>query len=142
MYALTNNVVQGKVRDAPANANVPLWIRKILLRGLRPTAASGIRRWASCWTRWERTRRRCAGRWRSPSRGAVLPVALVVGIRQSLADHRAVCGGGPGEAGRRLGAVGGRASPSRRGTRAIKNAFLHTGKSYAARRARDRQRAC
>ncbi len=39
MYALTNNVVQGKVRDAPANANVPLWIRKILLRGLRPAAA-------------------------------------------------------------------------------------------------------
>src|SRR5262252_8685657 len=37
MYALTNNVVQGKVREAHANADVPLWIRKILLRGLRPT---------------------------------------------------------------------------------------------------------
>ena len=35
LMALTANVVNGKIREAPANSNVPAWIRKILLRGLR-----------------------------------------------------------------------------------------------------------
>ena len=38
MYSLTTNVVQGNVRPAPANTKVPGWIRKIVLRGLRPHA--------------------------------------------------------------------------------------------------------
>ena len=57
MFALTTNVVQGKVREAPANANVPLWMRKVLLRGLRSTPTSASRRWASCSRRWRRIRR-------------------------------------------------------------------------------------
>src|SRR5688572_8103442 len=35
LMALTTNVVNGKIREAPPNSNVPAWIRKILLRGLR-----------------------------------------------------------------------------------------------------------
>ncbi len=44
MFALTSNVVQGKVREAPASSKVPLWVRKVLLRGLRPRRPSAIRR--------------------------------------------------------------------------------------------------
>src|SRR4029077_8572071 len=44
MFALTSNVVQGNVRDPPASSKVPLWVRKVLLRGLRPQAAE---RWPS-----------------------------------------------------------------------------------------------
>src|SRR5688572_8114952 len=35
LMALTTNVVNGRIREAPPNSNVPAWIRKILLRGLR-----------------------------------------------------------------------------------------------------------
>jgi serine/threonine protein kinase len=38
LMALTNNVVNGRIRETPANVNVPPWIRKILLRGLRVNA--------------------------------------------------------------------------------------------------------
>ena len=44
MSTLTANVVQGNVRDAPAGSKVPLWVRKVLLRGLMPRAKD---RWPS-----------------------------------------------------------------------------------------------
>ena len=63
--------------------------------------------------------------------GALLPVVLVFGIKQSMADHRALCGGGQA---RLAGAWElwnpGEPEPARHVR--IKNAFLKTGKSYAA----------
>src|SRR3982751_4847282 len=38
LLQLTTNVVNGRVREPPANTKVPLWIRKILMRGLRVNA--------------------------------------------------------------------------------------------------------
>src|SRR6185369_8901379 len=38
MSTLTANVVHGDVREAPAGSKVPLWVRKVLLRGLQPRA--------------------------------------------------------------------------------------------------------
>jgi len=131
MYALTNNVVQGKVRDAPANADVPLWIRKILLRGLRPTVGE---RYPSMGDLLDALGKNPATFRRKVAvtiAGAVLPIALVFGIRQSLADHRAVCGGGPAKlAGVWELSQAGQPVPPRHAR--VKNAFLHTGKSYAA----------
>src|SRR3982751_1733480 len=131
MYALTNNVVQGKVRDAPANARVPLWIRRILLRGLRPTVGD---RYPSIGALLDALGKNPATVRRKvlvAVAGAVLPIALVFGIRQSLADHRAVCGGGPAKlAGVWELAQPGQPPPPRHAR--VKSAFLHTGKSYAA----------
>src|SRR4029077_13036824 len=42
--ALATAVVAGDVRAAPANSRVPPWVRKVLLRGLRPKTDD---RWAS-----------------------------------------------------------------------------------------------
>jgi serine/threonine protein kinase len=131
MYALTNNVVQGKVRDAPANAEVPLWIRKILLRGLRPTVSERYRSMGELLESLGKNPATVRRKVAFSVAGALLPVALIFGIRQSMADHRAVCGGGPAK----LAGVWefwrpGEAEPARQ-TR-IRNAFLHTGKSYAA----------
>src|SRR6185436_18791197 len=44
MSTLTANVVHGNVREAPAGSKVPLWVRKVLLRGLKPRAKD---RWPS-----------------------------------------------------------------------------------------------
>jgi len=130
MYALTNNVVQGKVRDAPANASVPLWIRKILLRGLRPTGADRFRSMGELLDALGKnpasTRRNVA----AGMAGVVLTAAVIVIARQSAADHRAICGNGRA----RLTGVWemsgpGEPSPARRAR--IKAAFMRTGKSYA-----------
>src|SRR5262249_44887669 len=78
MYALTNNVVQGKVRDAPPNASVPLWIRKILLRGLRPAAGDRFR---SMGELLDALGKNPASTWRSvaaAAAGAVLAAVFVV----------------------------------------------------------------
>jgi serine/threonine protein kinase len=130
MYALTNNVVQGKVRDAPVNASVPPWIRKILLRGLRPSAAD---RYPSMSELLDALSKDPAVKRRNVAvfvASAVLPAAIAVGIHQSTIDHRAACGFGPA---RLTGVwdlpVRGQPEPLRH-TR-IKNAFLRTGKSYA-----------
>jgi serine/threonine protein kinase len=131
MYALTNNVVQGKVRDAPANAEVPLWIRKILLRGLRPTATERFRSMSELLEALGKNPATVRRKILFAVAGALLPVALVLGIRQSLVDHRSVCGGGPAK----LAGVWafwrpGEAEPARQAR--IRGAFLGTGKSYAA----------
>jgi eukaryotic-like serine/threonine-protein kinase len=131
MYALTNNVVQGKVRDAPENASVPLWIRKILLRGMRATVGERFPSMGDLLDALTKnpatTRRKVA----VAVAGALLPVVLVFGIKQSMADHRAQCGGGQA---RLAGAWElwnpGEPEPARHIR--IKNAFLKTGKSYAA----------
>src|SRR6185369_989011 len=39
LMALTTNVVNGRIREPPAGSKVPLWVRRILLRGLRVNAA-------------------------------------------------------------------------------------------------------
>jgi eukaryotic-like serine/threonine-protein kinase len=131
MYALTNNVVQGKVRDAPLHSNVPLWIRKILLRGLRSAAGD---RFPSMGELLDALGKNPATKRRKVAvfiASALLPAVLAVGIRQSVVDNRAVCGGGHA----RLAGVWelrrpGEPEPARHAR--VKNAFLHTGKSYAS----------
>src|SRR6185503_2051750 len=84
MYALTNNVVQGKVRDAPVNASVPLWIRRILLRGMR---ATGAERFPSMGDLLDALAKNPATMRRKVAvavAGALLPVVLVFGIKQSM----------------------------------------------------------
>ena len=132
MFALTSNVVQGKVRDPPGESNVPPWIRRILMRGLRPTVNE---RFASMNELLEAFAKDPAVKRRkvvAAGLAASLAVVLVVGGRQVLPDRSAVCGGGPAKlAGVWEVARPGQPSALARRTR-IKNAFLHTGKGYAA----------
>ena len=119
MFALTNNVVQGKVRDAPANANVPLWIRKILLRGMRPTVERAVSvdgRPAGCAR--QRIRRRRAARSAVAVAGGAAAGRAGRRHQAELADHRARVRRRAGQARGRVGAVACRASRSRRGTSA------------------------
>ncbi len=116
LMALTTNVVNGKIREAPANSNVPAWIRKILLRGLRVSPTSATRRRPTCSTRWRRTRRSRGGGAGVVGGIVVLAVGLGFGMRQGLADRPAPCGGAPEKLAGVWELRGARASPSRRAT--------------------------
>ena len=136
LSTLTGNVVRGSVREPPAGSEVPALGAPD--RAARPPA--GDRRSLPF-------HGRSAGRARqSPyakrrrmaiAAGAlVLTVGFGFGVRESLADRRAVCGGGP----EKLAdiwelegpAVVGPGQPEPPHQAAIHAAFLRSGKSYAA----------
>src|SRR6266496_712891 len=130
MSTLTANVVQGNVRDAPAGSKIPLWVRKVLLRGLMPRAKD---RWPSMEALLEvlgkdpRVQRR---KWLAAAGGIIGIVGLLVGGRLFMGDESQVCSGGPPK----LAGIWdlprpGEPEPARHAQ--IRKAFLATGKSYA-----------
>jgi tetratricopeptide (TPR) repeat protein len=131
LYALTNNVVQGKVREAPAHARVPAWLRRVVLRGLRSNPAE---RYPSMGELIE-----ALGKNPSVQRRKVLLVAMAglaiaglgAGIKHSAAENTALCAGGSS----RLAEVW-EVEPGVDGTsphqERIRAAFMRTGRSYAA----------
>ncbi len=131
MYALTNNVVQGKVREVPENADVPPWIRKILLRGLRSTVGERYPSMTELLDALGKNPVATRRKFVATAAGALLSGALFSFLWQTSAEHQAVCDGGPA---RLAGAWDlwrpGQPEPARHAR--VKNAFAHSGKSYAA----------
>ncbi|MES1208246.1 MAG: serine/threonine-protein kinase, partial [Pseudomonadota bacterium] len=130
MFALTTAVVQGQVREAPASSKVPLWVRKVLLRGLRPKADE---RYPSMTELIEALGKNPnANRWRAlvGTVAALIPLGLAFGLHQSLENHKSICSAGP----TRLMGIwelpGETPGPPARAS-AVRRAFLRTGKSYA-----------
>ena len=131
MFALTSAVVQGNVRDEPANSKVPLWVRKVLLRGLRSNAAE---RWPSMADLLDALGKNPSvqrRKWLTIVASALLPIALGIGVRQTLASREPPCGGGPAKLAEIWELQPPGAPESVRKGR-IHRAFLATGKGYAA----------
>jgi serine/threonine-protein kinase len=131
MFALTSAVVQGNVRDEPASSKVPLWVRRVLLRGLRSNAAE---RWPSMADLLDALGKNPSvqrRKWLTIVASALLPVALGIGVRQTLAGREPPCGGGPAKLADiwELQAPG---VPESARKAQIHRAFLATGKGYAA----------
>jgi serine/threonine protein kinase/tetratricopeptide (TPR) repeat protein len=131
MFALTTAVVQGQVREAPQSSKVPLWVRKVLLRGLRAQAEERYPSMHDLIDALGKNPNAARTRWLAGAAVLLVPVALTVGVHQSLANHKSICGAGPA----RLAGVwdlttAGEPEPARQA--AIHSAFLHTGKSYAS----------
>jgi eukaryotic-like serine/threonine-protein kinase len=130
MFALTTAVIQGHVKEAPPSSKVPLWVRKVLLHGLRAQAADRYATMHDLIEALGKNPRAARNRALAIVAAALVPLALGLGVRQSLANHRSICGGGPA----RLGGVwdlplaGGAESPRQA---EIHGAFMRTGKSYA-----------
>jgi serine/threonine protein kinase/tetratricopeptide (TPR) repeat protein len=130
MGTLTGNVIQGKVDDPPANSKVPLWIRRVLLRGLQANANHRFASMAELLAALERdpaVRRRK----RLLAVAALLvPIAVGFGVRQTMRSQGAVCAAAP----QKLGGVweigDGRAGETPIKAR-IHAAFLGTKKAYA-----------
>jgi len=130
MFALTTAVVQGQVRDAPPSSKVPLWLRRVLLRGLRPQAQD---RYASMQELIEALGKNPTSARRRAAIGvaaALVPLGLAFGVHQSLATHKSICAGGPAHLAGVWDLPGDKPGESLR-ARAIRRAFLRTGKSYA-----------
>ena len=131
MFALTTAVVQGQVKEAPANSKVPLWVRKVLLRGLRSQAADRYPSMHDLIEALGKNPRAARNRMLAAGALALAPLALALGVHQSLANHKSICGGGPARlAGVWDLTVNGEPEPAREAQ--IRGAFLHTGKSYAS----------
>ncbi|HVU52291.1 MAG TPA: protein kinase [Polyangia bacterium] len=130
MFALTANVVQGNVKEAPASTKVPPWVRRILLRGLRPNPDERFPSMKALLEALEKDPAVALRRRAMTVAAVLLPVAVGLGVRQSVASHQSVCGG----AADHLADVweltaSGVESPRQA---AIHRAFLASGKSYAA----------
>src|SRR5450432_970116 len=128
--ALATNVIRGDVRNAPANSHVPVWLRKILLRGLRPASTE---RWPSMEGLIDALGKNPTAKRRNwaIACGATLAVAaLAVGVRPLLTENRRICLAGPDKLAGvwDLTAPGGIEAPRQA---QIHQAFLATGKSYA-----------
>ena len=131
MFALTTAVVQGQVKEAAAELEGPA----LGAQGVAARLEGRGRRALSLDARSDRR----AGQESNAARRrllavaavALVPVALTVGVQQSLANHKSICGAGPA----RLAGIwdltaAGELEPARQA--AIHSAFLRTGKSYAS----------
>jgi tetratricopeptide (TPR) repeat protein len=130
MSTLTSNVVHGNVREAPAGSKVPIWVRKVLLKGLQPRARD---RWPSMEALIEaldkdpNIQRK---KWGAAALGVAVVGGIAFGGWRLIADKSQVCSGGP----LKLAGIWdlqkpGEPEPARHAQ--IRKAFMATGKSYA-----------
>jgi len=130
MSTLTANVVHGNVREAPAGSKVPLWVRKVLLRGLKPRAKD---RWPSMEALIEALEKDPnikRKKWLAGGGGVFLVLGAVLGVKALVPDQNQICSGGPPKlAGIWDLAKPGEPEPARHAQ--IRKAFIATGKNYA-----------
>jgi tetratricopeptide (TPR) repeat protein len=132
LMALTANVLNGRVREAPANTKVPPWIRKILMRGLRVNADERFPSMVELLDALAHDPAVARRRWLLATSGAVLLLAAGTGfgMRQGMADSKPVCRSGP----EKLDGIWELVQPGDGETprqTQLHQAFLKTGKSYA-----------
>ncbi len=130
LMALTTNVVNGRIRETPANVNVPPWIRKILLRGLRVNADERFPSMDEMLDALGKNPAVARRRLLVATSAMLLAVGLGFGMRQGMADPKPACGGGP----EKLAGIWELAPPGAGETprqAQLHAAFLKTGKSYA-----------
>jgi tetratricopeptide (TPR) repeat protein len=128
---LTSNMQGGRVHDAPAGTKVPLWVRKILLKGLKPRPED---RWTSMPELLEALRKDPAvarRRWLIAGGALAAAGALIFGMQRAADSRRAFCAAGPDKVSAAWELPPRRGSPE--GTRhsAVAKAFLATRKPYA-----------
>jgi serine/threonine protein kinase/tetratricopeptide (TPR) repeat protein len=122
--ALMANVVAGTVTDPPADARVPAWIRKILLRGLSTEPKDrylSMTELLAALGQDPAVRRR---RWLAATMVAAFVAAGAAGTHHFSAGQRAMCAGGPSRTASSWG-------PARRA--AVERAFQASGNKNAER---------
>jgi eukaryotic-like serine/threonine-protein kinase len=130
-FGLTGNVQAGRIHDAPARTKVPMWLRKILLRGLRPRPEDRYATMTELLDALRKDPSIARKRWLMASAIFVAAGGLALGFQRAADSKRAFCAAGPE---RLAGAweLGGN-SKGVEGARhaTVRKAFLATGKPYA-----------
>ena len=129
-FGLSGNVQAGRVHEAPPNTKVPLWLRKILLRGMKPRPEERYPKMSELLDvlghdpAISRRRRLLAS-------GVVVAAgALAFGVQRAADSKRAFCAAGPEKLAGAWELPAARDEGPRH--RALRAAFAATGKPYAA----------
>jgi tetratricopeptide (TPR) repeat protein/tRNA A-37 threonylcarbamoyl transferase component Bud32 len=128
---LTSNMQAGRVHDAPAGTKIPTWVRRILLKGLKPRPED---RWTSMPEMLEALRKDPAiarRRWLIAGSAVAAVGALLFGMQRAADTRRAFCAAGPDKL---VGAWELPTTHDQAGAPrhiAIEKSFLATGKPYA-----------
>lgn len=128
-YGLTANVQAGRVHDAPPHTKVPLWLRKILLKGMKPRPEDRYATMRELLDALARDPAIARRRWLMAGAVAASAVGLAIGVQRAADSKRAFCAAAPEKLADAWELPGG----SREGSRhaVVKKAFLATGKLYA-----------
>lgn len=130
LHELTKNVIEGRLRPAPANARVPGWLRKVVLRGVRVERAERHASMEALLAALARDPARTRRRWAGATAVVGVIAVLGVGLLRAQQQQRIKCLG----ADVKLAGIwelpkGATLSPRKE---AIRRAFMATGKRYAA----------
>ncbi|MFL5307714.1 MAG: serine/threonine-protein kinase [Polyangia bacterium] len=121
---LMANVVAGTINDPPADARVPTWIRKILVRGLSTSPDDrypSMTELLAALGQDPAVRRR---RWMGAAVGIGVLLGATTGARRFVAGHESMCAAGPERAA---------TAWSRERRAAVERAFAATGSKNAGR---------
>jgi tetratricopeptide (TPR) repeat protein/tRNA A-37 threonylcarbamoyl transferase component Bud32 len=128
-FGLSGNVQAGRVHEAPAHTKVPPWLRKILLRGMKPRPEERYLSMGELLDALGRDPSVARRRWLMAGGVLVAAGGLAFGVQRAADSKRAFCAAGP----ERVAAAW--ELPETRGEAprhaAIRKAFTATGKPYA-----------
>ncbi|HTA18067.1 MAG TPA: tetratricopeptide repeat protein [Polyangia bacterium] len=128
-FGLSGNVQAGRVHEAPAHTKVPLWLRKILLRGMKPRPEERYPTMGELLDALGRDPSVARRRWLLAGGVLVAAGGLAFGVQRAADSKRAFCAAGPDRIAAAWELPGRHGEASRHA--AIRQAFTATGKLYA-----------
>ncbi|HEY2732287.1 MAG TPA: serine/threonine-protein kinase, partial [Polyangia bacterium] len=128
--SLAGNMQAGRVHEAPPHTKVPLWVRKILLRGLKPRPEERYPSLRALLTSLGHDPAVARRRWLIAGSVAAGAVALAFGMQRAADSKRAFCAAGPEKLTAAWELPSGRGPEGPRHA-AVRKAFRATGKPYA-----------
>jgi len=128
--ALTANVTAGRVRAAPANAKVPGWVRRVLLRGLRADRNQRYPSMEALLAALDHDPARTRRNWTAAVALVALLAAVGLSLNRGEQKQRTECLGAGGKLAGIWEPADARAPSAHK--QAIRRAFLATARPYAA----------
>jgi serine/threonine protein kinase/tetratricopeptide (TPR) repeat protein len=125
--ALMASVAKGVVREAPEGTKVPSWVRRVILRGLLPSAADRHPSMTALLDALEKDPSVAHRRWAAGAATAVMAAGMVIGAARTLEARHSPCEGGA----LKLAGVWEPSPATTPRKDAIHAAFRATGKTYA-----------
>jgi tetratricopeptide (TPR) repeat protein/tRNA A-37 threonylcarbamoyl transferase component Bud32 len=130
-FGLTGNVQAGRVHEAPAHTKVPVWLRKILLKGMKPRPEDRYDSMRALLDTLGRDPAVARRRWLAASAVVAGAAVLAFGVHRASDSRRAFCYAAPEKLAGAWELPGSRGATEGPRHVAVRRAFLATGKLYA-----------